>query len=335
MYGGGGNDQMDGGAGADTLAGGAGNDTYYVNSAGDVVIEAAGEGVDTVWSFVNAYALTANVENLSFNGIGNFTGVGNALANTIVGSAGDRHARRRRRQRRADRRRWRRPARRRRRHRHRLLRQRLRRRVGGADRQPELQGGDAAGDSYVGVENLAGSAFDDILQGDGQANALAGGEGNDQLMGAGGNDTLNGGAGNDILSGGDGSDRLIGGNGAEVLYGGRDADVFDFDSRRPLPVRRRATSIRSLNGTVLAFEGAGVAGGDRIDLSGIDANSGAGGNQAFKLGSKAAGGLWLEEIGSDTVVYGNVNASGAPEFKLVIEDGALRASDYFAGDFIL
>ena len=88
LYGDAGNDQLDGGSGADTLAGLTGDDTYYVNDAGDIVYELANFGSDTVWSFLNGFTLTANVEALRFNGIGNFTGVGNEIANTIAGGAG-------------------------------------------------------------------------------------------------------------------------------------------------------------------------------------------------------------------------------------------------------
>lgn len=61
-----GNDQnniLDGMSGADIMAGGKGNDSYYVDNAGDQVIEKAGEGVDTVYAKVST-TLSANVENL-------------------------------------------------------------------------------------------------------------------------------------------------------------------------------------------------------------------------------------------------------------------------------
>ncbi len=79
----------DGGVGgADTLVGGAGNDTYIVFNAGDVITELAGGGTDTVRANVSSYTLGANVENLTFVGVGAFTGTGNAQANTITGGAG-------------------------------------------------------------------------------------------------------------------------------------------------------------------------------------------------------------------------------------------------------
>jgi Ca2+-binding RTX toxin-like protein len=79
---------LDGGVGADRMAGGAGNDTYVVDNAGDVVIENGAAGTDTVRTSLNAYTLTANVENLAYTGIGAFGGTGNAGANTLTGGAG-------------------------------------------------------------------------------------------------------------------------------------------------------------------------------------------------------------------------------------------------------
>ncbi len=63
-----------------------------------------------------------------------------------------------------------------------------------------LNAGDAAGDVYVGIEAVVGSAFGDVLIGDNGSNLIAGQDGNDFLDGYAGNDTLFGGAGADIFS---------------------------------------------------------------------------------------------------------------------------------------
>jgi Ca2+-binding RTX toxin-like protein len=58
-------------------------------------------------------------------------------------------------------------------------------------------GGDAEGDTFLGFENVTGSAFADWIFGDGGRNVINGGAGNDVLMGGGGADALIGGAGID------------------------------------------------------------------------------------------------------------------------------------------
>jgi len=94
ITGGAGNDTLDSGrntigtVGVDSLIGGAGDDIYIIRNASDVVVELAGEGTDTVQSAINNCTLAANVENLTFIGIGAFTGVGNELANVITGGVG-------------------------------------------------------------------------------------------------------------------------------------------------------------------------------------------------------------------------------------------------------
>lgn len=77
--------------------------------------------------------------------------------------------------------------------------------------------GDARGDLYLGIENLEGTRFGDILVGDGATNRLFGLKGADILLGMGGRD---------YLEGGDGENTLDGGWGNDVLAGGADSDTF-------------------------------------------------------------------------------------------------------------
>jgi Ca2+-binding RTX toxin-like protein len=84
-----GNNILDGGMGADTLRGGLGNDTYYVDNAGDTVVEAPGEGTDTVMASVT-YALTGvYAENLTLTGSANINATGNTLVNVLRGNSGN------------------------------------------------------------------------------------------------------------------------------------------------------------------------------------------------------------------------------------------------------
>lgn len=83
--------------------------------------------------------------------------------------------------------------------------------------------GEAAGDVFVGIENLAGSVFNDTLFGNNGANQLFGRDANDQLFGR---------NGNDYLSGGPGADTLVGGFGDDTLGGGTQADSFVFSAGR-------------------------------------------------------------------------------------------------------
>jgi Ca2+-binding RTX toxin-like protein len=92
-------------------------------------------------------------------------------------------------------------------------------------------GGDAAGDTMVGVENVTGSAFNDTIRGDDFANVIEGGNGLDLVFAFGGNDLVRGGAGNDSLDGGLGDDTLFGGLGDDLLIGGTGNDRFCFDIR--------------------------------------------------------------------------------------------------------
>ena len=167
-----------GGSGADTLrgngnaqvnnlAGGDGDDTYYVDN-GDTITEAAGAGLDSVFTASAAFTLAGNVENLTYTGAGSFIGTGNGLANVIIGGTGANT-------------------------------------LNGAGGDDTLIGG-GVGDVLNGGANddtLLGGGGNDTLNGDAGNDILVGGAGIDSMNGGGGNDLFEftAGFGNDVISG--------------------------------------------------------------------------------------------------------------------------------------
>jgi Ca2+-binding RTX toxin-like protein len=267
LLGGAGNDMLDGGAGADRMTGGSGSDRYVVDHSGDVVIE-AGTGTDVVLTTLNAYTLTANVEQLEFIGSGSFVGTGNTAANTIIGgNAND------------------------------VLDGGL-----GNDR---LEGGLGNDTYYVNVaadvvvenfnagtdtvfstanytlgnnvENLSyAGGTGATLTGNGLANVLTGGAGVDTLRGLDGNDRLNGGAGNDVLTGGTGTDIFVFQSGFGVdritdfdalVQGGQ--DLLDISSYAGINAGNFASQVQitSLAGGTSTLVNIGL---DSITLTGVN-----------------------------------------------------------------
>ncbi|MFK7754847.1 MAG: M10 family metallopeptidase [Sedimentitalea sp.] len=81
--------KLDGKQGNDVMIGGKGNDTYVINSAGDVVSEAANSGTDTLVSFRSLDLTTYdNVENARLTGSADRTLTGDNGANVLQGNDG-------------------------------------------------------------------------------------------------------------------------------------------------------------------------------------------------------------------------------------------------------
>ncbi len=171
------------------------------------------------------------------------------------------------------------------------------------------------------------------MEGTDADNWMRGTTGEDVILGGKGDDTIIGKGGDDMLRGQDGNDLLRGQNGSDILIGGVGDDDFVF---RAIPESnwRSPDEIRAGDGAI-AFEGAGVNGGDIIDIARLDADHTMGGNQAFTFGSSDKGGLWLIDVDGRTLVCGNTDDDALAEFQVWIDDGAVTASDYAASDFIL
>ncbi len=237
--GGDGADILRGGSGSNSLIGGAGDDLYDLNVRDavfgrpreSIVVEEAGGGIDTVLSGAN-HSLAPEVEALVLTGFFSVAGIGNSLANGIIGNVGNNS---------------------------------LEGGLGndtiwggfgidtlvGGGGTDSLVGGDdddlyiidaadqliEAADGGADTVQTAGShtlrpgfetlvltgALDTSGVGNTLANTMLGNGGRNRLTGGGGNDTLVGGLGADTLTGGLGTDSLVGGGGDDLYV----ADVLD------------------------------------------------------------------------------------------------------------
>jgi serralysin len=154
------------------------------------------------------------------------------------------------------------------------------------------------------------------------------GNGNDTVTGNASDNEIRGGGGNDTLSGLGGNDRLIGGSGADTLTSGSSS----FPGQNVFVYENLADSFAGvgLRDTITDF----ASSADNIDVSGVDANSIAAGNQTFTfIGSAAFSSFFgfftpgqLRYSGG--VLQGNTDFDGAAEFEIVLSNFAsLSASD--------
>jgi Ca2+-binding RTX toxin-like protein len=173
--------------------------------------------------------------------------------------------------------------------------------------------GDAAGDTFISIENLTGSNYGDNLEGDDGANVLNGMSGNDTLEGGSGADILNGGAGGDTASYDHSSAGVIVSLLADTAAGG-DAAGDDLNSIEHLVGSAHADVLSgNNNGNVIGggdgnnwlygYGGDdGLAGGDDTDMlfgmEGVDLLKGGGGADTLVGGS--GGDTMLGGTGDDT-----------------------------------
>ena len=280
LFGNTGNNLLDGGAGADAMTGGAGNDTYFVDNAGDAVLENPGEGNDAVFASIN-YGLTANVETLVLQGAADLQGFGNNLANTLFGNSGNN-----------------------------LL-------DGGTGADAMLGG--AGNDTYF-VDNAADAVIENggqgsdavfasvnygltanvetlVLQGGADlqgfgntlVNSIFGNSGNNLINGGAGADTMVGGLGNDTYFVDDGLDQVI-----EAVGAGNDA-IFTT-----------AHFVLSANVETLVQQGSGDLGGTGNAL----ANSIFGNSGNNTLDGQGGADILTGNAGNDTFVFNVGQANG-------------------------
>ena len=271
LVGNGGNDILDGDTGNDALIGGAGDDTYFVDSATDVITEAANGGADVVHSTAATYLLSAEVENLFLLGSSNINGTGNASANKIVGNTGNN-----------------------------IL-------SGGTETTaaPDTLIGGLGDDTYIVgsgdvVTEVAGEGTDTVQSsvtytlGTTLENLTLTGTTNIDATGNAGNNIITGNSGNNAINGGAGADQLIGGAGN---------DTYTVDNLGDVVTEAGGAGTDSVSSSVTLTLTVNV---ENLTLTGTAAN-GTGNDLANTITGNTAANTLNGGIGADTLIGGTGN----------------------------
>ncbi|HVJ35438.1 MAG TPA: M10 family metallopeptidase, partial [Terriglobia bacterium] len=210
LIGGSGNDFLFGGPGTDTLLGGIGDDSYLLVNDGDVAIEQANQGTDTVtlessYNSTNfSYTLGDNLENLDLSRqVVGVTATGNAANNVIIGGSGND-------------------------------------KLDGSTGADTLSG--SSGDDIYILDNvgdkvteLANQGTDTVVLANGYstkafAYALGANLENLDLSAQTAAAAMTGNTADNVITGGSGNDVLDGGTGADTLIGGKGDDTYIVDN---------------------------------------------------------------------------------------------------------
>ena len=177
---------------------------------------------------------------------------------------------------------------------------------------------EAEGDTYVSVENVRGSNFNDVILGSAGRNIILAGDGDD---------IVNTNGGNDVIHGEGGDDQLVGSDSAETFYGGDGADMIDGGGGNDWVRYTDATSGVSVS--LLDGEGFDGASSDQLSnlefLWGSDFDADLAGDDGVNMIRGGDGDDTITGHGGNDILQGY---GGADQFVFHTDDGIDRINAF-------